>query len=372
MRRSLLILGLLLGFVLVSCEPKYVASVTDLQYQKMEPTSGYHGEIVKIYGRNFSQNFGENRVFFGDVEGIVLEYNNWDITVVVPKQEVGAYTVRVTTPTDEVVCDKFTYKIKTRVTTILGGDGSLSYPEGLALDKNGYLWIAQRGTLTAIFKMAPDKTVSKVANTELPWHGGFNADGDFYFAAKAKGGIYKVTPSGTVSKVNITGELSRSPMDVKFDASDNMWICYRDESKVVKVTDGQVVKSYDITHPTCIAFDAQGRALVGTNYDPNSGSTGEIYVINGDDVKLVAGTSKVGFVGGIAVASSGSVYFGDISKKAIRILTPGEGGDYLKGSITSVVSNIYPSDICLSGEGDDFKIYVACATDHVVKTVEIL
>ena len=71
----------------MSCKEKYVASVTELQLASVSPATGYPGAIITVYGRNFSNEFGENKVFIGEKEAKVLEYNSWDLTVVVPEQE---------------------------------------------------------------------------------------------------------------------------------------------------------------------------------------------------------------------------------------------------------------------------------------------
>lgn len=384
MKRFLSIFILLAGLLAVSCEEKYVASVTELKFEKVEPAVGCYGDIVKIYGRNFSEEFGENHVWFGDAEAKILEYNKWDLTVVVPKQAVGKYTVKVVTDRGEITGPEFEYLMKQKVTTILGGayghldgvglDAKLAYPEGVTMDKDGNLWITERGgsaTTNSVRMMTPDGNVTTVAFTELPWHGDFNAAGEYHFAAKDKKAIYKVTPSGTVTPLTITGGTVNVPMEVKFDASDNMWICCRNDSKVLKVTAGQVVKTYDVKNPTCITFDASGRAIVGTNHEL-ANTSGQLYLIDGDQVKVIADNTKVGFVGGICAAKDGSVYFGDITSKSIRRLVPGEGGDYFKGEISTVTSNLYPSDVYLDERDENvLKIYVTCATSFVVKRIDI-
>lgn len=384
MKRYLSIFILLAGLLSVSCEEKYVASVTALQFEKVEPAVGCYGDIVKIYGRNFSDKFGENHVWFGDTEAKILEYNKWDLTVVVPKQAVGKYTVKVVTDQGEITGPEFEYLMKQKVTTILGSvnghldgvglDAKLSYPEGVTMDKDGNLWITERGgtaTTNSIRMMTPDGNLTTIAFTELPWHGGFNAAGEYHFAAKDKKAIYKVSSDGVAAPVAITGGTVNVPMEVKFDASDNMWICCRNDSKVLKVTGGQVVKTYDVKHPTCITFDASGRAVVGTNYEL-SNTSGELYVIDGDQVTLIADNTKVGFVGGICAAKDGSIYFGDITSKSVRRLVPGTEGDYLTGEISTITSGLYPSDVYLDERDENIlKIYVACSTSFVVKRIDI-
>lgn len=77
MKRLLSIFFILTGILLTSCQEKYVASVTELQLASLSPGSGYSGGIITIYGRNFSNEFGENRVFVGELEAKVIEYSSW-------------------------------------------------------------------------------------------------------------------------------------------------------------------------------------------------------------------------------------------------------------------------------------------------------
>jgi hypothetical protein len=133
--------------------------VTELQLASVSPASGYSGGIIKILGRNFSEVFGENRVFIGELEAQVLEYNAWDLTVVLPAQEPGTYVITVQTPKGTISGLTFDYKEKPDheyiLSTIAGGaigleDGNgaaakMQNPEGLAMDANGVLWFTQRG-----------------------------------------------------------------------------------------------------------------------------------------------------------------------------------------------------------------------------------
>ena len=94
---------------MISCKDKYVASVTELQLASVSPGSGYSGGIVTIYGRNFSNEFGENRVFVGELEARVLEYDSWELTIVLPEQEIGTYPIKVVTPKGEITGLSFDY-----------------------------------------------------------------------------------------------------------------------------------------------------------------------------------------------------------------------------------------------------------------------
>lgn len=406
MKRLLSIFILLAGLMMVSCKDKYVASVTELQLASVSPGAGYSGGIITIYGRNFSEEFGQNKVYIGELEAKVLEYNAWDLTVLLPAQPLGTYPIKVVTPKGEVAGLSFDYIEKPEhdyiVSTIAGsgknahadGNGSgaqFSFPEGIDIDADGNLWVTQRGSTLAVRKIDPHFNVTTVATVPLPWHGGFDANWNYHIATKDANKIVKVASDGTLTELSVTGGTLNNLMDVEFDAQGNMWICSRNPVPgVLKVAGTAVTKTYtykdtennvEMTMPTCVAFDAKGRALVGTN------GPGYLFMIDGDTVTPIAGTgamstsgslngtagdtstATIGWVGGIDVAEDGSVYFGDITNLSVRKLTPDESGDYAKGKIITIADGLYPSDLCVDSSGT--RIYVTCATAHCVKMIEI-
>lgn len=398
-RTAIMIMTLIAaGLALLSCRgDKYVASVTELQLASVSPSSGYSGGIIKILGRNFSEVFGENHVFVGELEAQVLEYNAWDLTIVLPAQEPGVYPITVTTPAGTVTGLEFEYKEKPEheyiVSTIAGGsvgfeDGNgaaakIHQPEGLAMDSNGNLWITQRGTSGwAIRKMDRNYNVTTVAKTELPWHCSFDGDGNFYFTAKDKKAVYRISPDGTLGAVSFSGGDLDNPMDVEFDNDGAMWIASRNNNRLYKVVGTAVTATYDIKYPTCLSVDKAGRMIVGST------TAGYMYMIDGDNGPVViagngsyaksenpdgnagdTSTASVGQVNGVYAASDGSVWFADVANQTVRRLVPDASGDYTKGKIETVASGFYPSDVYVAD--DCMRVYVTSATTHTIRLIEI-
>lgn len=395
---SIIMTAIAAGAIMASCSgDKYVASVTELQLASVSPSSGYSGGIVKILGRNFSGEFGENHVLVGELEAQVLEYNAWDLTIVLPEQEPGIYTITVTTPKGTVTGLEFEYKEKPEheyiLSTIAGGaagfeDGNgssakIHQPEGLAMDRSGNLWITQRGTSGwAIRKMDKNYNVTTVARTELPWHCCFDADGSFYFTAKDKKTVYRIAADGILSPVAFTGGELDNPMDVEFDGNGAMWVASRNNNKVYKVSGGVVVKTYDITYPTCLSLDSEGRMFVGST------TAGYMYMIEGDGEPVaIAGngtyaksenpngnagdtsTASVGQTNGLYAAKDGSIWFTDVSNQIVRRLTPDDSGDFTRGKIETVASGFYPSDVYVAD--NCMSAYVSSATSHTIRLIEI-
>lgn len=396
MKRFLSVFIILAGLMSVSCKEKYVASVTELQLASVSPSTGYPGGIITVYGRNFSNEFGENKVYVGDKEARVLEYNAWDLTVVLPEQEIGTYTITVETPKGTITGLSFDYVEKPEheyiVSTIAGSgknahaDGAgtaaqFAFPEGITMDKDGNLWVTQRGSTRAVRKIDANFNVTTVATTELPWHGGFAKDGSFWFAGKDKAKVFKIGTDNSVSEVSLTGATLNNPMDVKFDKDGNAWVCSRGANEVLKLAGTTVAKKYEVPVNASITFDANGRVIVGSE------TSGYLYMIEGDTVKQIAGTgatsssgnidgtkgdpstATIGCTCGLFAAKDGSVYFCDRTNLAVRKITPDENGDYTKGTVKTLVTGHYPSDIYVSD--DCSRIYLTCATAHVVKLIEI-
>lgn len=393
---SLIIAAILAGTVIVSCRnDRYVASVTELQLASVSPSTGYSGGIVKILGRNFSEVFGENRVFVGELEAQVLEYNAWDLTIVLPAQAPGVYEITVQTPKGTVSGLQFEYREKPEhsyyVSIIAGSsagtvDGTgtqaqFNYPEGLTMDSGGNLWIAQRGATYSIRKMDQNYNVTTVVETELPWHCAFDAAGDFYFTAKDKASVFKVTPEGELSAVTFTGGALDNPMDVEFDNDGAMWIASRNNNIVYVVKDGAVTKTYDVTYPTCLALDAKGRMIIGST------TAGYMYMVEDGELVTIAGngqyaksdnpngvsgdtsTASIGQINGVFAAADGSIWFCDVVNEQVRKFSPDASGDYAKGRIETIASGFRPSDVYVTD--DCTRIYVSSATTYTIRLIEV-
>ena len=393
---SLITAAILVGTLIVSCRnDRYVASVTELQLVSVSPSTGYSGGIVKILGRNFSEVFGENKVFIGELEAQVLEYNAWDLTVVLPAQAPGVYEITVQTPKGTVSGLQFEYREKPEhsyyVSIIAGSsagtvDGTgtqaqFNYPEGLTMDSGGNLWIAQRGATYSIRKMDQNYNVTTVVETELPWHCAFDAAGDFYFTAKDKASVFKVTPEGELSAVTFTGGALDNPMDVEFDNDGAMWIASRNNNIVYVVKDGAVTKTYDVTYPTCLALDAKGRMIIGST------TAGYMYMVEDGELVTIAGngqyaksdnpngvsgdtsTASVGQINGVFAAADGSIWFCDVANEQVRKFSPDASGDYAKGRIETIASGFRPSDVYVTD--DCTRIYVSSATTYTIRLIEV-
>jgi sugar lactone lactonase YvrE len=251
-----------------------------------------------------------------------------------------------------------------------GSSATFNYPNGIAVDSAGYLYVADWNNST-VRKITPDGVVSTLAG--LAGNNG-SADGAgsaarFYFpsdvAVDTNGNVYvadsvnetirKITPSGVVSTLaglarsygstDGTGSAARfhDPTAVAVDASGNVYVADQVNQTVRKVTPAGVVTTLAGFPESAGAADGTGNAarfqnLSGVAVDAN----GNIYVADtgnnairkvtqGGVVTTLAGQSGstgsvdgVGMVvrfdnpGGVAVDSSGDLFVADSLNNTIR------------------------------------------------------
>lgn len=404
------ILFLLLGLLAAAgCnDDEYTAKVTDLRLVRLSPTSGYAGDIVRILGRNFSEEYGGNTVTINGVEARVIEIARDELSIIVPENEPGSYPICIRTPKMEVEGLSFKYNVrpeKEYVVSTVAGNGSsalvdgigsaasFAAPEGLCYNCDGSIWIIQRGgTGTfAIRRMDMSYNITTLCSSSLlnfPWGGDFAPSGDFYVANKGNHKVLRITVDGSCSEYPITGATLNNPMCVAFSAAGDMYVASRNANEVLKIdpASGAVQDRYEVKMPESMDVDSEGRVIVGTN------NAYYLYMIDTDgSVKTIAGngtvpsasnysdgdgdlaTATIGMVGGICCASDGCIYFTDRTASTVRKLTPSADGGYAVGTLetlagiagtkgvtdglNTLATFSYPAGIVVSDDCSD--IYVA-------------
>ena len=421
-RFTFLIMAALMLLGLSSCQKKYVASVTDLRLVRVDPSSGYEGDLIHILGRNFSTAFGENHVYINGVEAKMVEFNKDQLTIVAPPNELGTYSVEVETPLGRVSREDltFTYKKKPAklymVTTIagngsntlkdeIGTNAAIGRIEGLAWapDKSA-IWFCQRSAGYAVrtFNLSTQMVKSVVTGIPLPWGGDFDAAGDFYFPGKDAKKVFKIAKGGSsAEEVTLPAAVElNAPMYVKFDSKGNMWIASRGNHTVYKVKDGALIKAFtgEKYFPVALAVDSKDRVFFASTQDRG------IFMIDGDAVTKVAGTgtvptkddyeislasgpagTNIGNIGGLYITPDGTLYYTDNMTFTVMKIVPDAGGSYTSGKIAivaglpfsaAVVNGTtdkaqfkYPSGIVVSDDGK--RIYVSEPTSFVLRMIDL-
>ncbi len=263
------------------------------------------------------------------------------------------------------------------------GDGGaatsaeLNQPAGLAIDSSGNLYIADSYN-AVVRKVTPQGTISTVAGTGGTE--GYSGDGEaatkallmapLGVAVDSSGNIYIADYYGWIREVNgSTGAISTlagtgsngysgdggpatsaqfyNPVAVALDTSGNVYVADSGNGAVRKIANG-IITTIAGNGILSYAGDggpaqlAQFSAIQGIAVDPQ----GNIYVADtnnsairlfplGGNVSTIAGNGTQGYTGdggpatvaelnnpaGIAVTSSGNVYFSDTGNNAVRMLT---------------------------------------------------
>jgi len=271
----------------------------------------------------------------------------------------------------------------------LAGDGTAGYtgdgaqaqkaelngPSGVAVDKNGNLYIADTENFI-VREVTTGGQISTFAgnNTLGP---GYSGDGD--------------------SAVN--GQLS-TPSGMAFDSKGNLYICDSGNNVVRMVTagifstfagdsvpdffgDGGPATSAQLYNPEAIAFDSAGNAYIADTLNNRIRE-----VTTDGNIHTIAGNGKAGRAGdggpainaelyqprGVAVDSAGNVYIADTFNNVIRVIlptgqiatvagtgSPGYGGD--GGAATSAQLN-FPTSLTFDASGN---LYVADTDNNVIR-----
>src|SRR6266850_5124383 len=141
----------------------------------------------------------------------------------------------------------------------LAGDGSpkgLSDPFGIAIGRDGAIYVADAGENNAIRKLTPQGTLATLAGGDdsfnTPSGLAIDIDGNLYVADTANNRIRKITPEGVISTVAGNGTAGYldgpanaaqfdGPIGVTVDYSGNIYIADTYNDRIRKISaEGQV------------------------------------------------------------------------------------------------------------------------------------
>lgn len=381
----------------------------ELMVEKSTPSEGGAGTIVTIYGEGFSEELANNVVMVGDQVLTVTEATATTLKVEMPALGTGTYTFTV--KVGERVCTggSFTVAPLWYVETVagsvqgtkdgIGKEAKLEIVQHLAMGPDGKVWFTSRGAgnTNSIRTLDPKtwevKTVigtdnALINNTHL-WGSTFDSKGNYYATGKAAGKVFKIAAGTNVISVLPlpAHKLTSNPMCVLTDAQDNLYLLNRDagtEAKpsYISVYDKNLVLKHDWPVKVFAEHMAwnkdKTKLFIGTTgvpfgifeFDP---ATGEMKKIAGTENKPTSAanttdgepgnplTATIGQVEGIAVDAEGNLWFSDVTTATVRVLVPGEGGDYTKGTVkTRAGMNFVPKSPGVDGLGTNAGLKYPC------------
>ena len=381
----------------------------ELMVEKSTPSEGGAGTIVTIYGEGFSEELANNVVMVGDQVLTVTEATATTLKVEMPALGTGTYTFTV--KVGERVCTggSFTVAPLWYVETVagsvkgtkdgIGKEAKLEIVQHLAMGPDGKVWFTSRGAgiTNSIRTLDPKtwevKTVigtdNKLINNTHLWGSTFDSKGNYYATGKAAGKVFKIA-AGTneISVLPLPAhKLTTNPMCVLTDAQDNLYLLNRDAGTEAKPSYISVYdKNLVLKHDWPVKLFAEHMAwnkdktklFIGTTgvpfgifeFDP---ATGEMKKIAGTDNKPTNAanttdgepgnplTATIGQVEGIAVDAEGNLWFSDVTTATVRVLVPGEGGDYTKGTVkTRAGMNFVPKYPGVDGLGTNAGLKYPC------------
>ena len=297
-----------------------------------------------------------------------------------------------------------------------GGDGGpatrakLLFPTGIAFDSDGNLYVAdsqnnrirrvnQNGiieTFAGTGERGYSGNGGPAINANLSWPDGlaFDRNGVLYFTENLNNTIRKIAPDGVIDKVAGTpgqrGALY-SPRGITFDASGALYVADRNHDRVVRVNgdstiatvagdginhgvpgtgDGGRATAASIPYPMALAFDPFGNLIIASERIRRVDKSGIVTTLLGaDPLKPVKEDNdplhvQLGSPGDMAYAADGTLYVADTYRN--RILRLDRDGklsvvaglssvpDEVEGGPAESARHNNPRGVAVSNSGDVF------------------
>ncbi|WP_411031836.1 IPT/TIG domain-containing protein [Spongiimicrobium sp. 3-5] len=381
------------------------------------PTNGPKNTLVTINGTNFGSDKTKVQVFFNGKKAEIDNLSDTVITAIVPpKASTGTIGLKVEGK-EAVLGPRFVYELTAEVNTYVGAEVYLSNARGVAIDKEGTLYIADK-LRHAIFCKKPNEAVKIFAgNGEGMVNGNideakFNSpsgiavdeEGNILIADSGNNRIRKITPEGMVYTLaggrsggsdgqGMNAQFS-NPSGIALGPEGNIYVSDSRSHRIRKITPeglvstlagstvgysdgfGNVAQFYN---PMGLTVDSNGIVYVADNENqrirkimPN----GEVTTLTGKTEGFKNGsleTALFDYPSGVAIDNSENLIIADTDNHRIRIITKDGSVKTLAGSSEGTTNGTgvdakfkNPYGICIGPQGS---IYVADTGNHSIRKI---
>jgi len=212
------------------------------------------------------------------------------------------------------------------------------YPQGLALDMEGNLYVAN-GSNGTVSEITLDGVVSNFATGfSNPAGLVFDGNGNLYVANSGNGTVSVVTSAGVVSTF---ASGFNNPWALAFDGNGNLYVANAGNGTVSMVTTGGVVSTFasGFSRPQGLAFDGSGDLYVANN----GNSSVSIVTPAGVVSAFASGFQEPD---GLVFDGSGNLYVANAGNSTVSVVAPGGVvSTFASGQIAPTFLAIIPAPV---------------------------